>query len=160
MGRSDQHQVERFDQRQRVEHKLAERPHDMRVVILERKAEIADAVVEQSRVAEMTTEDVTGKQDAVLHQIGALRVRPVQVGRVQKTQRAAAEFHSVVGGDRCVFRRFLETRLEQCLEHHLRPARQVDAGLRRAAQQFGQRTAVVRLQMIEDDGRDFGVVGD
>ena len=117
--RGDQFDVERFDQRHGVEYVLAEGPHDVGVVVLEGKAEIADGIVEQPVVAKMTTENVTGEQQAVLFEIGALGVRPVQVGGVQEAQRAAAEVDGVVGGDRDVFGRLLAGRLQQCLEHHL-----------------------------------------
>ncbi len=50
--------------------------------------------------------------------------------------------------------------LEQRLQHHLGAAREVHPGLGRALQQLRQGAAVVRLQVVEDDGGDLVVAGD
>ena len=59
--------VLRLDQRHGIEHVLAERPHDVGVVILEGEAEVADAVVEQAGIAEMAAEAIdSGKARQLL----------------------------------------------------------------------------------------------
>ncbi|OIQ63209.1 hypothetical protein GALL_552500 [mine drainage metagenome] len=100
VGRRDHVDAQRFHQRQRLQHVLPERTHDVGVVVFESKAEIPDLVVEQTLVAEMTAEHVPGKQDALLFQISALRIRPVQIRRMEKTQGPVAQIHRVAGTDR------------------------------------------------------------
>jgi hypothetical protein len=67
-------------------------------------------------------------------QPGALRVRPVQVGRVQETQRAAAEVDGVVGGHRDVFGRLLADGFNSALSIIWARLRQIDraCGARRS----------------------------
>ena len=159
MRGGDRRQLERLDQAHRIENVLAEGPHDVRVVVLEGEAEVAHAVVEQARTAEVAAEHVAGEQHTLFDHVGALGVGPVQVGRVQEVQGAAAEVHLVAGGHRRVVGRAAAAGLEQGLEHHLRAARQVHPRLRRAAQQLGQRPAMVRLEVVEHDGGDLVVAG-
>ncbi len=89
-----------------VEHVRFERPHDVRVVVVEREAKVADPVVEQPVVAVVAAEHVAGEQDLRLHQVGALGVGPVQKRRMQEAQPAIAEADLVAGGDGLVVERF------------------------------------------------------
>ena len=156
----DQTKVKRLDQGQRIEHVLAERPHDVGVVILERETEIAHRIIEQPCIAKVAAKDIAGKKHALLDQEGALRIRPVQVRRMQEAQGAPAEINRVIGLYRDVLGRLLATGFEQRLQHHLRPAGKIDLGLGRTAQQLGQCATMIGLQMIEHDGGDFVVAGD
>ena len=133
---------------------LAERPHDVLVVILERKTEIADAIVEQAVVAEMAAEHVAGEQHRFFIQIGTLGVRPVQKGGVEKSQRAPAQLHRVAGIHRRIGQVFA---FQQALQHGLRLHRDNQPRVRRPPHQFRQRAGVVGFQMVENDDGDFVV---
>ena len=63
---------------------LAERTHDVLIVVFERETEIADLIVEQPRIAEMAAKHIAAEQDALLLDQGALRVRPMQERRAKK----------------------------------------------------------------------------
>ena len=154
---ADQTDLQRLDQVQGIEHMLAERPHDVLVVVLEGKAEVADLVIEQARIAEVAAEHVARKQHGLFHQIAALGVGPVQERRVQKAQGAIAQADRIAGiyrGEDQVLA------FQQTLQHHLGAHRDIQPGLRRAPHQLGQRSGVVRLQMVEHDGGDFRIVRD
>ena len=55
----DEIDLQRLDQRQRAQHVILERPHDVRVVVLEGKPEVAYPIVEQQFIAVVTAEHIT-----------------------------------------------------------------------------------------------------
>lgn len=116
---------------------LLEGPHDVRIVVVKGKAKITHSVVEQPAVAEVATEYIAGKQHLLFLQIGALGIRPVQKGRVQKPQRAIAETDAVTGAHRGI-REGLVARLQRTLEHAGGALRNIQARLRCTFHQLRQ----------------------
>ena len=126
-------------------------------VVLEAEAEIATGVVEQARVAKMAAKGVAGKQDAVFGQPGALRVGPVQIRRRDELQRPSTQIHRFAPGGNVVALNRRWQRLEQRFQHQRCFGRYMHFGLRRAPQQFGQRSGMVGFQMVHHHRGDFVV---